>query len=339
MKDMENEALASCGQDAGERMDEPAAWLLIPVFNDWDALATLLDRINRLETCWRFRVLLVNDSPLAPPRGWFSPPGAGTLRDVRVLHLRRNTGHQRAIALGLCFWQRNSFNGPVVVMDADGEDRPEDVLRLLAEGERHGWTRVVFAARHKRSENRVYRTGYVVYRHVHRLLTGMSVRFGNFSVLSRAQIAVLVHLPDLWNHYANAVLRSKCAYGAISTSRGHRLAGKSSMNLAGWVAHGLSALAMFSDVIGTRVLLVCTGGAVLSGLLAGVSGLTLRMSSHPAPFWMFWAALAVLAVSVQAIAVTVLFLLLVLGRRTQAEFLPVRDSGSLTGPEEIVWRR
>ena len=244
---------------------EKTAGLLMPVFDDWVALSALLSEIHRLETPWLFRVLLINDHPLPPPSDWLTlTEGKGRLHDVSVLRLRRNVGHQRAIALGLCHWLGKGEAGPIVVMDADGEDQPNDIPRLLAAGETAEWGQVVFAARQKRSESLVFRTGYQIYRQIHYLLTGMKVRFGNFSALSRAQVESLVHQSDLWNHYAHAVLRSRLPYDSIPTARGRRYAGQSRLNLAGWVAHGLSALAMFSDVAGTRVLLASMAGLVFS---------------------------------------------------------------------------
>ena len=48
-----------------------------------------------------------------------------------VLHLRSNQGHQRAIALGLYHLHEFTDAEAVVVMDGDGEDRPEDLPELL----------------------------------------------------------------------------------------------------------------------------------------------------------------------------------------------------------------
>lgn len=315
------------------------AWLIIPVFEDWAALNLLLSAIGGLSTDWRFDVLVVNDHPLPPPDGWFAPGAAGTLQSVRVLSLRRNVGHQRAIALGFCHWLRQGYSGQVAVLDADGEDQPRDVLRLLDEAEAQGRVRVVFAARQKRSENLVFRTGYHLYRHVHYLLTGMHVRFGNFSTLSKPHVQALVYQSDLWNHYANAVLRSRLPYASIPTSRGHRLAGRSRMNLGGWVAHGLSALAMFSDVAGTRALLAGAAGLVCSFLLVLVSAVWAAAFGSGAAQWSVLAGLVLFAIFLQATAATLLFLFMVLGNRTAATFIPARDGAVLIGDEKTIWSR
>lgn len=325
------------GKELNGTADKPVAWVIIPVYEDWIALAALLLQINRLESMWCFDILVVNDHPLPPPEGWFQDAFEGTLRSIRVLSLRRNVGHQRAIALGFCHWLKMAYSGPVVVMDADGEDRPEDILRLLTAAEKKDWRQVVFAARQKRSEIFVFRIGYHLYRHLHLWLTGIPVRFGNFSVLSALQIRALVHQSDLWNHYAAAVIRSRLPYDSIPTSRGPRLAGHSRMNLAGWVSHGLSALSIYSDVAGTRVLLASLVGLACSLLLAGGAGVYAVSTAAVAAYWGVIVALVMVALFMQVAAATLLFLFMVLGGRAAATFIPVRDSIVLIGEETQAW--
>jgi hypothetical protein len=322
---------------SGKVSEKTAAWLIIPVYEDWTALAALLQEVNGLQSVWRFNVLVVNDHPLPPPSEWFPPSTRGSLESVHVLSLRRNVGHQRAIALGFCHWLKMDHSGPVVVMDADGEDRPEDILRLLTSAEQNGWRKVVFAARQKRSENMVFRTGYHLYRHLHLWLTGIPVRFGNFSALSAVQIRALVHQSDLWNHYAAAVIRSRLPYDSIPTSRGHRLAGRSRMNLAGWVSHGLSALSIYSDIAGTRVLLASLAGLLFSLLLAVAIGIYAASTSAAAAYWGVLVALVMAVMFMQAAAASLLFLFMVLNGRAAATFIPVRDGMVLIGDETMVW--
>jgi hypothetical protein len=325
-------------QVRGEEVSRSVAWLIIPVYEDWTALAVLLQEINEMPSnSWRFNVLVVNDHPLPPPEEWFAEFAEGSLQSIRILSLRRNVGHQRAIALGFCHWLTMGDSGPVVVMDADGEDRPKDILRLLTAAEQNEWRQVIFAARQKRSENMVFRTGYHLYRHLHLWLTGIPVRFGNFSALSSLQIRALVHQSDLWNHYAASVIRSRLPYDSIPTSRGHRLAGKSRMNLAGWVSHGLSALSIYSDIAGTRVLLSSMIGLGFSILLVVASGVYALSTHSAAAYWAVLISLVLTAIFIQAAAATLLFLFMVLGGRTSATFIPIVDGVVLIGDEVVVW--
>ena len=103
--------------------DEAETLILIPVYNDWAVLELLLTQLDLLldaagETA---RVLVIDDSSTLG-RG----DGLSRLRllalSVSVLILRRNLGHQRAIAVGLCYVEDRLKVSTVVVMDADGED-------------------------------------------------------------------------------------------------------------------------------------------------------------------------------------------------------------------------
>ena len=314
------------------------AWILIPVYEDWDALQTLLLQINGLSGQWRFKVLLINDHALPPPGNWLTTPPPGSITSIHILLLCRNVGHQRAIALGLCHWWRQCFQGPVVIMDGDGEDQPSDIMRLLEAAQASDWLNIVFAERRKRSENWVFRLGYHAYRYVHICLTGIPVRFGNFSVLSASHIKALIHQSELWNHYAAAVIRSKLSYDSIPTARGNRLAGRSRMNLAGWVSHGLSALSIYSDIMGTRVLLAAMTGFGLSLLSLIIMCLFASGTGAVSAYYGIVISLIVATIFVQAIAASLLFLFMVLGGRASATFIPVRDGAILTGEEYAIWQ-
>ena len=64
-----------------------------------------------------------------------------------MLQLRRNLGHQRAIAVGLAYAEEHDPCDVVVIMDGDGEDDPKDVPRLLACCRQAGGREIVFAER------------------------------------------------------------------------------------------------------------------------------------------------------------------------------------------------
>ena len=87
------------------------------------------------------RVLVVDDCSPEQPGELFRLGPLKSLATVDVLPLRRNLGHQRAIAIGLAYVEQHIDNRCVVVMDSDGEDSPEDVPRLLASSNKKGATR------------------------------------------------------------------------------------------------------------------------------------------------------------------------------------------------------
>jgi hypothetical protein len=300
--------------------------VLIPVFDDYDALGIVM---RSLEGALRERsrtatVLVVDDgSSILREMAW-SPPQDVSL-PIHLLRLRRNLGHQRAIAIGLAYIYRHLPCEAVVIMDSDGEDRPADVPRLIDEFERLGRRSVIFAERRRRSERLSFQTLYHLYRILHRTLTGIAVRFGNFSVVPFAALSNLVVASELWNHYAAAVLKTRQSYGTVHTNRGQRLAGRSSLNLVALVVHGLSAISVFGDVIGVR--LAIASGAVLSVLLCFIIVLTLGVlvADVMVPMWALFTSAALLLVVCQVLVTSCMVVVFVLGGRANTAFIPLRD--------------
>jgi hypothetical protein len=300
---------------------------MMPVYNDWQAIEQLLTRLDEVlrENKLEARVLLVNDASSEPaPEGLCATTYAAIV-GVEMLSLRRNVGNQRAIAIGVAHVQERGDCEALVIMDGDGEDDPRDVPRLLEALQRHDERSIVFAARMKRSESWLFLVFYALYRLAHRLLTGVSVRVGNFSAVPEAHLKRLTLLSEMWNHYAAAVFKSRTPYRTIPTHRAPRLAGRSRMNFVGLVAHGLSAISVFSEVVGVRLLLatslfVTLTVVALLGLLAAV--LVMGLSVPPWAYQLIGLLTLVLA---QCLVLGVLFVLIILSGRSATGFLPVRD--------------
>src|SRR5689334_6514087 len=128
--------------------------ILTPVFNDWESLRLLIPEIDRsLRKASRSGALLVvNDSSdQPPPVRWVNEP-LEAIHSIDMITLARNLGNQRAIAIGLSYIAMERPCRAVVIMDADGEDKPDEIPRLMQEFENTGESRVVFARRTRRSE-------------------------------------------------------------------------------------------------------------------------------------------------------------------------------------------
>jgi polyisoprenyl-phosphate glycosyltransferase len=309
--------------------DEPAASrlvVLLPVFDDWPAVRQLIPEIRAATREYSpIGILIVNDgSWLEPPDDLAGAPGGG-LGWVRVLSLRRNLGHQRAIAVGLCYIDEHLPCEAVLVMDADGEDRPEEVPALLARYEQDAGRSVVFAERERRVEGLTFRLFYGLYRLLHRLLTGRGVKVGNFSIVPKDRLASLVVVSELWIHYAAAVIRSRQPWTGVPTERGTRLDGPSKMDCVSLVVHGLSAISVYSDVVFTRlVALTATLAALSLGGLVVVGSVRL-FTTLAIPGWASYVGGILLVLVLQAITFVASLTFLVLGARQQAPVIPRRD--------------
>lgn len=301
--------------------------VLTPTYNDWAALTILIEALDRaLQSAQRTAHLLIVDDGSEPPPTWDTNRfELGALTGIEVLHLRRNLGHQRAIAVGLAYLEAGSLPDAVVVMDGDGEDRPEDVNALIDALERNGGERVVFAERTRRSEGIVFATLYWAYRVVHKQLTGERVRVGNFSIIPARLLRRLVTVSDLWNHFAAAVFHSKIPFTTISTSRGSRYAGMSQMNFVSLVSHGLSAMSVFSDRIGVRLLMVASA-LTAAAVVATALFVTLHIRAGIAiPSWTPYAVMAMGLLVFLLFASSLAFVFIILGGRGTSGFLPFRE--------------
>jgi hypothetical protein len=302
--------------------DHPGVLILVPIYDDWDCARRLLEALDRQEALAGARVLFVDDGSESAPGAM---PPVSRLGRVEVLTLRRNLGHQRALAVGLAYVAENVPCRAVVVMDGDGEDDPADVPRLLHAMDEAGGRAIAFAERTRRAEGLAFRLGYAGYRWLHRALTGIPVRVGNFSAIPTPLLRRLVVVSDLWNHYAASVIQARLPRVLVPTRRAKRLAGQSRMSFVGLVTHGLGAMSVFGDRVGVRLLI---GAAVLLLLtLIGIAAIVaIRFGTDRAiPGWATTAAGLLLAIFFQVFTLAVVFVFMVLGGRDRSGFLPARD--------------
>jgi hypothetical protein len=158
-------------------------------------------------------------------------------------------------------------------------------------------------------------------------------------VIPAVRLASLVVVSEMWNHYAAAVFKSRQPVALVPTQRGQRLDGKSKMNFTNLVIHGLSAISVYGDTIGVR-LLVAT--SVLIGLaVAGLVGVVaVRLLTHLAiPGWTTFTAGTLLVVLFQAIMFSFIFSFIILGERQGSTFLPLRDYRYFVGTVKTVYQR
>lgn len=210
-------------------------------------------------------------------------------------------------------------------MDADGEDTPEGTVTLVRSFTDATCSTAVFARRARRSESYLFRSLYHTYRFVHWSLTGIGVRVGNFSILPMRYLDTLVAMPELWNHYAAAVFRSKLPFTMTPIARGTRIAGRSGMNFVSLVSHGLSAMAVFGDVVGVRFLVGSLIGSLIGAVLL-VAVVIIRFTTALAvPGWATYAAGLLIVIIIQLVTTALSFSFFMLANRTNLGFVPLRD--------------
>lgn len=301
--------------------------ILLPLRDDWKSAAELIRRLDKvlLGHPGTFQIVVVDDGSLQRATPDTFQTSYSKLRGVRVLRLRRNLGHQRAIAIGLAYLENTTPSDAVLIMDADGEDTPEGALQLLEAFTAKQGTVAVFAERSRRSEAFLFKLFYMLYKILHHALTGVRVQVGNFSILPAAHLITLVVVSETWNHYAAAVFRSKLPFVMIPIARGRRIDGSSQMNFVSLVGHGLSAISVFGDAVGIRLLISSIAGSFLAalGILAVIS---IRfLTDRAIPGWATYVTGMLVIIMIQLISIAASFTFFVLSSRTNFGFIPSRD--------------
>ena len=249
---------------------KPKTIILIPVFEDFKCLPILFKQIKEnLDTVCDYEILLIDDGSF---KDLDEKKKISNLSNVQTLTLSQNVGHQRSIAIGICYLsQKNDFDY-VLIMDGDGEDNPRDARRLILHAQESQQESIYFARRDVRSEPFTFKFGYLLYRIFFRVCTGKSIKFGNFSLIPAKSLTRLSGIPELWNHYASGVLAANLPIIEISTQRSGRIAGRPKMNLISLVLHGISSITTFLSVFALRIFLFFSL-ATVSSLIAFIKPL------------------------------------------------------------------
>jgi hypothetical protein len=305
----------------------PHLAIVTPIFNDFAAFRTLCMEIDKVAGALAVRLSVIGvDDGSSELLTADARPDVPNLEGIEILRLICNLGHQRAIAVGLAEVARLHAYDAIIVMDCDGEDRPCDLV-LLIDGHRMDSSAIIVAQRTKRSEGLRFRVLYVLYRRLFTLLTGRRIDFGNFLLIPRPMVTRLAHMPEIWNHLAASVLRSRVRVVGVPTKRGRRYAGDSSTNLVSLLAHGLSAIAVFSDIVFVRLLILASTVSALA-LTLGTGAVAVRIGTDLAiPGW----ASNVVGISAiilfQAVTLSVVASLTMLASRSSAVFIPALHAG------------
>ena len=223
-------------------------FFLIPVFNDWESLETLIENIHKeIKSInnFEFNCIIINDSSTIQ-MGNFSKPQ--TFKNFKILDLKKNIGHARCIASGLRYLVNNEKFDFVILMDGDGEDRPEEIKYLISKATSLDNSSVV-AKRVKRSEGFIFKLLYETHKILTFLTTGKKIFFGNYSCLTFKDAKILIEKKTTWSSYSGSVTKNLTNLVEIDSIRGLRYFGPSKMSLIKLVIHSLAIMASFKESV------------------------------------------------------------------------------------------
>ena len=222
--------------------------ILIPMYNDWKSVSKLLDQIDLQVNSWRvdISVIIVNDASTEKKSNLEF--NFKKLKEIKILNMKENRGHQRCIAAGLKYiYEKENFDR-VIIMDADGEDRPEELNDFFKKSEENP-NMTITGNRFKRSEGIIFRVLYEVHKALTLIFTGKLIKFGNFSCLPREHVKKLIEKSYLWNSYSSSVVRTIKERTFIGSIRGVRYVLPSKMNFLNLIFHSLSIISVFRNLV------------------------------------------------------------------------------------------
>jgi len=280
--------------------------IITPVFEDRQAARKLFQELAVHCGSGTF-VVAVDDGSVREPLVADDIAAAGL--SGTVLRLRRNVGHQRAIATGIGYVASQFPQARhVVIMDSDGEDLPATIASLL-NNLADGSADVVVAERKSRVGSLGFKLFYQVYKLLFGLLTGRRISFGNFMAINTTALHRLAAMGEVATHVAGSVILSRLRWKAQPTDRGPRYVGDSKMNFVSLALHGFRALMIFAEDVLVRVGVVCllVAAASVAGILLAV---VLKSVGFATPGWFSVALGLLLLLFLQTGAITLMTLLL-----------------------------
>ena len=228
--------------------------ILIPVYNDWQSVFELLKNIHSeaLALDGDFSVIIVNDASTEN-----KPDFSGdlsNLKSIRIINMKENRGHARCNATGLKYISEKEDFDYVILMDGDGEDRPEE-LSLLIEKIKDCPNEVVTANRVKRSEGFIFKFCYLAHKYLTLVFTGQSIKYGNYTCLPKSAVNAMIKEPATWSSFSGSLAKTVKDKKSIPSERGTRYFGPSKMSFINLLKHSLSIIAVFKTTLLIRSIL------------------------------------------------------------------------------------
>jgi glycosyltransferase involved in cell wall biosynthesis len=231
--------------------------ILIPVYNDWQSLFKLLKNIDEGLEAWdsdvaHISVIIINDASTEEKS--INVSIFNNLKSIHVINMKVNKGHTRCNATGLKYINENIDFDLVVLMDADGEDRPDEIGLLLCKAYEYP-NHVITANRVKRSESKAFKFCYVAHKYLTFIFTGQMIKFGNYTCLPKFAVNKMVNDSATWCSFSGSLAKIIKDRKPIPSERGTRYFGPSKMSLINLLKHSLSIIAVFKLTLLTRSIL------------------------------------------------------------------------------------
>ena len=265
--------------------------ILIPIFNDRESLTKLIEKINEELNSINAEVsiLVINDA--SSQQIVDSYPNLENIHSFEIINMKQNRGHTRCIASGLKYiYEKKEFDF-VIPMDGDGEDRPEEIKNFIELSEQVGEQSII-GERVKRSEGLFFQICYKFHKFLTLAFTGQSIKFGNFTCLSKSTIEKMLKEKATWSSFSGSLKKVENDLVSSPSIRGIRYFGPSQMSFFNLLKHSLSIISVYRKTVLIRsalfivfyILLIKSNASVITSfplvllliMIYSISSLALR---------------------------------------------------------------
>ena len=228
--------------------------ILVPIYNDWQSAFKLLEEINGQLEGWDadISVIIINDA--STEQRPVNTSSLKNLKSIHIVNMKKNKGHARCNAAGLKHINENEDFDYVIVMDGDGEDRPNELGNLLCKAYENV-DKVITADRVKRSEGLFFKFCYLAHKSLTFIFTGQSIKFGNYTCLPKFAVNMMAQQASTWSSFSGSLAKTIKNRSSVPSIRGERYFGPSKMSFINLLKHSLSIIAVFKTTVLIRSIL------------------------------------------------------------------------------------
>jgi len=222
--------------------------LLIPIYNDRESLKKLIENINFevQDLNSEMSVVVINDASSQQIIDTYQ--NTENINSFEIINMKENRGHARCIASGLKYIFKKKEFDYVIPMDGDGEDRPEEIKNFIQLAEQSKEQSIV-GERTKRSESLFFKICYQLHKLLTLGFTGHSIKFGNFTCLSKSTVEKMLNEKATWNSFSGSLKKVEKDLLSIPSIRGSRYFGPSKMSFFNLLKHSLSIISVFRKTV------------------------------------------------------------------------------------------
>ena len=246
----------------------PDVSLLIPVFNEAEALPFLLRELNQVlgQVNLTFEIIFINDGSTDQTLDLLKNISDKDRRIV-VVDLSRNFGKEAALTAGLDICRGRA----AIPVDADLQDPPDLIPELIAHWEK-GYDVVNAVRRSRREDSRLKRySAHVFYRALEQLSAiNLPADTGDFRLLSRPVIDALKAMPERRRFMKGMFAWVGFKSTDVFYDRKARVAGKTTWNYFKLFNLAIEGITSFSSAPLRLAMYLGLGVACLSMVYAGV---------------------------------------------------------------------